>query len=142
MFGESPMTLRVVFAGTPEFAVPCLQAVLAAGVDCVAVYTQPDRPAGRGRHLQPSPVKQCALAAGIAVEQPESLKDAAVQAQLAAYAPDLLIVVAYGLILPRAVLRFRAWVAGTCMAVCCRAGAAPRRSSARSSPAMAKPAST
>ena len=98
------MTLRVVFAGTPEFAVPCLEAVLAAGVDCVAVYTQPDRPAGRGRHLQPSPVKQCALAAGIAVEQPESLKDAAVQAQLAAYAPDLIIVVAYGLILPRAVL--------------------------------------
>ena len=104
MFGESPMTLRVVFAGTPEFAVPCLEAVLGAGVECVAVYTQPDRPAGRGRHLQPSPVKQCALAAGIAVEQPETLKDEAVQARLAAYAPDLMIVVAYGLILPRAVL--------------------------------------
>jgi methionyl-tRNA formyltransferase len=98
------MALRVVFAGTPEFAVPCLGAVLDAGVDCVAVYTQPDRPAGRGRQLQPSPVKQRALAAGIAVEQPETLKDAAVQAQLAAYAPDLMIVVAYGLILPRAVL--------------------------------------
>ena len=98
------MTLRVVFAGTPEFAVPCLDAVLAAGVDCVAVYTQPDRPAGRGRQLQPSPVKQRALAAGIAVEQPESLKDESVQARLAAYAPDLMVVVAYGLILPRAVL--------------------------------------
>ena len=98
------MTLRVVFAGTPEFAVPCLDALLAAGVDCVAVYTQPDRPAGRGRQLQPSPGKQRALAAGIAVEQPESLKDESVQARLAAYAPDLMVVVAYGLILPRAVL--------------------------------------
>lgn len=104
--------LRVVFAGTPEFAVPCLQAVLGADVDCVAVYTQPDRPAGRGRQLQPSPVKQCALAAGIAVEQPATLKDDAVQAQLARYAPDLMVVVAYGLILPRAVLaipRFGCW---------------------------------
>lgn len=98
------MTLRVIFAGTPEFAVPCLDAVLAAGVDCVAVYTQPDRPAGRGRQLQPSPVKQRALVAGIPVEQPESLKDAATQDRLAAFAPDLLVVVAYGLILPRAVL--------------------------------------
>ena len=98
------MTLRVIFAGTPDFAVPCLDAVLAAGVDCVAVYTQPDRPAGRGRQLQPSPVKQRALVAGIPVEQPESLKDAATQDRLAAFAPDLLVVVAYGLILPRAVL--------------------------------------
>ena len=72
------MTLRVVFAGTPEFAVPCLDAVLASGADCVAVYTQPDRPAGRGRQLQASPVKQRALAAGIPVEQPETLKDEAV----------------------------------------------------------------
>jgi methionyl-tRNA formyltransferase len=98
------MTLRVIFAGTPEFAVPCLDAVLAAGVDCVAVYTQPDRPAGRGRQLQPSPVKQRALAAAIPVEQPESLKDAAIQEHLASYRPDLMVVVAYGLILPRAVL--------------------------------------
>ena len=106
------MTLRVIFAGTPEFAVPCLDAVLAAGVDCVAVYTQPDRPAGRGRQLQPSPVKQRALAAGIPVEQPESLKDAAIQEHLAACAPDLMVVVAYGLILPRPVLaipRFGCW---------------------------------
>ncbi|MGE4071375.1 MAG: methionyl-tRNA formyltransferase [Lysobacterales bacterium] len=98
------MSLRVVFAGTPEFAVPCLEAVLASGADCVAVYTQPDRPAGRGRQLQPSPVKQRALQAGLPVEQPLTLKDAQVQSQLAAYAPELMIVVAYGLILPRAVL--------------------------------------
>ena len=96
--------LRLVFAGTPEFAVPCLEACLAAPVDVVAVYTQPDRPAGRGRKLAASPVKQRALAAGIAVEQPEKLKDESAQRQLAAHAPDLLVVVAYGLILPRRVL--------------------------------------
>ncbi|MFC5524173.1 methionyl-tRNA formyltransferase [Rhodanobacter ginsengisoli] len=96
--------LRLVFAGTPEFAVPCLEACRASGAEVVAVYTQPDRPAGRGRKLTPSPVKQAALAAGIAVEQPESLKSAEAQQTLAAYRPDLLVVVAYGLILPRKVL--------------------------------------
>jgi methionyl-tRNA formyltransferase len=96
--------LRLVFAGTPEFSVPCLEACRASGAEVVAVYTQPDRPAGRGRKLTPSPVKQAALAAGIAVEQPESLKSAETQQALAAYRPDLLVVVAYGLILPRKVL--------------------------------------
>jgi methionyl-tRNA formyltransferase len=96
--------LRLVFAGTPEFSVPCLDACRASGAEVVAVYTQPDRPAGRGRKLTPSPVKQAALAAGIAVEQPESLKPADVQQALADYRPDLLVVVAYGLILPRKVL--------------------------------------
>jgi methionyl-tRNA formyltransferase len=96
--------LRLVFAGTPEFAVPCLEACRASGAEVVAVYTQPDRPAGRGRKLTPSPVKQAALAAGLAVEQPESLKSAEAQQALAAYRPDLLVVVAYGLILPRKVL--------------------------------------
>ena len=97
--------LRVVFAGTPEFAVPCLEACrAAAGVEVIAVYTQPDRPAGRGRQLAASAVKQAALAAGLAIEQPESLKAAAVQQRLRELAPDLLVVVAYGLILPRAVL--------------------------------------
>jgi methionyl-tRNA formyltransferase len=96
--------LRIVFAGTPEFAVPCLEACRASGAQVVAVYTQPDRPAGRGRKLAQSPVKQAALAAGLAVEQPESLKSPEAQATLAAYAPDLMVVVAYGLILPRKVL--------------------------------------
>ena len=100
----SHSNLRVVFAGTPEFAVPCLEACRASGVNVVAVCTQPDRPSGRGRKLSPSPVKLAALAAGIAVEQPESLRSAEAQAALAAYQPDLLIVVAYGLILPRKVL--------------------------------------
>lgn len=96
--------LRLVFAGTPEFAVPCVEACRASDAEVVAVYTQPDRPAGRGRKLTPSPVKQAALAAGIAVEQPESLKSVDAQQTLAAYRPDLLVVVAYGLILPRKVL--------------------------------------
>ncbi|WP_062537903.1 methionyl-tRNA formyltransferase, partial [Mizugakiibacter sediminis] len=96
--------LRLVFAGTPEFAVPCLAACRAGGAEVVAVYTQPDRPAGRGRALTMSPVKQAALAAGIAVEQPESLKSAEAQQRLREYAPELMVVVAYGLILPRAVL--------------------------------------
>ena len=96
--------LRIVFAGTPEFSVPCLAACRASGAEVVAVYTQPDRPAGRGRKLTPSPVKQAALDAGIPVEQPESLKDADARERLATYAPDLMVVVAYGLILPRKVL--------------------------------------
>ena len=96
--------MRLVFAGTPEFSVPSLHACLASGAEVVAVYTQPDRPAGRGRKPAPSPVKQAALAAGIALRQPETLRDPAEQAALAALAPDLMVVVAYGLILPRKVL--------------------------------------
>jgi len=104
--------LRVVFAGTPEFAVPCLAACRQPGVDVVAAYTQPDRPAGRGRQLAASAVKQAAAAAGLAVEQPLTLKDPAAQARLRELAPDLMVVVAYGLLLPRAVLetpRFGCW---------------------------------
>jgi methionyl-tRNA formyltransferase len=95
---------RIVYAGTPEFAVPALEALIAAGRAPVAVYTQPDRPAGRGRSLASSPVKRAAQAAGIPVLQPESLKGAAARAELAALAPDLLVVAAYGLILPPSVL--------------------------------------
>ncbi|MDE1893794.1 MAG: methionyl-tRNA formyltransferase [Xanthomonadaceae bacterium] len=100
----SSRSFRLVFAGTPEFAVPCLEACRASGAEVVAVLTQPDRPAGRGRRLTPSPVKQAALDAGIAVEQPASLRSAEAQQTLASYRPDLLVVVAYGLILPRKVL--------------------------------------
>ena len=96
--------LRIVFAGTPEFAAVHLQALLDAGLAPVAVYTQPDRPAGRGQKLMASPVKQLAVAHGIPVLQPATLRDPAAQAELAALAPDLLVVVAYGLILPQAVL--------------------------------------
>jgi len=96
--------LRLAFAGTPEFAVPHLAACRIPNVEIAAVYTQPDRPAGRGRKLTPSPVKQAALTSGLPLEQPESLKDAQVQARLRALDLDLLVVVAYGLILPRKVL--------------------------------------
>ncbi len=96
--------LRIVFAGTPEFAAAHLKTLLGTDHQIVAVYTQPDRPAGRGQKLMPSPVKQLAVENAIPVLQPPSLKDAAAQAELAALQPDLLVVVAYGLILPQAVL--------------------------------------
>ncbi|AWH22893.1 MULTISPECIES: methionyl-tRNA formyltransferase [Stenotrophomonas] len=95
--------MRIVFAGTPEFAVSSLRAA-ARHHEVVAVYTQPDRPAGRGRGLAPSPVKLEAVARGIPVYQPETLKDEAAQQQLRDLQPDLMVVVAYGLILPKAVL--------------------------------------
>lgn len=95
--------MRIVFAGTPEFAVSSLRAA-ARHHEVVAVYTQPDRPAGRGRGMAPSPVKLEAVARGIPVYQPESLKDEAAQQQLRDLQPDLMVVVAYGLILPKAVL--------------------------------------
>lgn len=96
--------LRIVFAGTPEFAAEHLKALLASPHQVIAVYTQPDRPAGRGQKLMPSPVKQLAEQHGIAVLQPPTLRDAGAQAELAALKPDLLVVVAYGLILPQVVL--------------------------------------
>ncbi|MBK5966838.1 methionyl-tRNA formyltransferase [Thiocystis minor] len=97
--------IRVIFAGTPDFAVPSLAALLDAGLEVVAVYTQPDRPAGRGQKLQASPVKALAQVHAIPVFQPESLKrDADAAAQLRALDADLMVVVAYGLLLPVAVL--------------------------------------
>ncbi|WP_081136608.1 methionyl-tRNA formyltransferase, partial [Halomonas sp. BC2] len=96
--------LRVVFAGTPDFAASSLAALLDSEHEVVAVYTQPDRPAGRGRKLTPSPVKQLAQAQALPVYQPISLKDAEAQAELAALNADVMVVVAYGLLLPQAVL--------------------------------------
>ncbi|QGX39913.1 methionyl-tRNA formyltransferase [Permianibacter aggregans] len=101
---SNPTAARIAFAGTPEFAAVHLQALLDAGFEPAVVYTQPDRPAGRGQQLQASPVKQLALTHNIPVEQPLSLKLPEAQAQLADYQLDLLIVVAYGLLLPQAVL--------------------------------------
>ena len=95
--------MRIVFAGTPEFAVPCLRAAASKG-EVVAVYTQPDRPAGRGRGLTPSPVKLEAVQRGIPVVQPENFRSAESKAALRALKPDVMIVVAYGLILPQSVL--------------------------------------
>jgi methionyl-tRNA formyltransferase len=96
--------MRILFAGTPEFAVPPLEALLSGPHEVCAVYTQPDRPAGRGRKLHESPVKQIAARHGIPVFQPASLKDPADQAQLRTFGAELMVVVAYGLLLPRAVL--------------------------------------
>lgn len=100
----SAQPLRVVFAGTPDFAAAHLDAVIASQHNVVAVYTQPDRRAGRGKKLQPSPVKRRAVQADLPVYQPNSLRDENAQAELRALAPDVLVVVAYGLILPQPVL--------------------------------------
>ena len=96
--------LRIVFAGTPDFSVPVLQSLLDSGYDIAAVYTQPDRPAGRGREPRLSPVKQLALKQDLDIFQPASLRSEADQLQLKALNPDLMVVVAYGLLLPAAVL--------------------------------------
>lgn len=95
---------RIAFAGTPEFAARALDALATFDCDIPLVLTQPDRPAGRGMKLMPSPVKQRALAHGLTVAQPDTLKTPELRAPLVEAAPDLLVVVAYGLLLPRAVL--------------------------------------
>ncbi len=97
--------LKIIFAGTPEFAAVALRALLASPHEVCAVYTQPDRPAGRGRKLTAGPVKQAALAHKVPVYQPQTLRDAAVQAALLAHEADVMVVVAYGLILPVEVLQ-------------------------------------
>ncbi len=96
--------LKIIFAGTPDFAAQHLQALLDAKLNVVAVYTQPDRPAGRGNKLSASPVKSLAVQHNLPVLQPESLRETAPQQQLAELGADLMIVVAYGLILPKLVL--------------------------------------
>lgn len=96
--------MKIIFAGTPDFSVGCLQALLDAGHEVVAVYCQPDRPSGRGRKLQSGPVKCCAEQNNLAIYQPLSLKDQAAQSVLASHNADLMVVVAYGLILPQVVL--------------------------------------
>ncbi|MCP4388565.1 MAG: methionyl-tRNA formyltransferase, partial [Gammaproteobacteria bacterium] len=96
--------LKIIYAGTPEFSIPALKALLQSGHQVVAVYTQPDRPAGRGRKLQASPVKSCALEHGVPVLQPENFKSVADLDHLAGLQADLMIVAAYGLLLPPAVL--------------------------------------
>ena len=96
--------MRIVFAGTPEFAAVSLAALLEADHQVVAVYTQPDRPAGRGRKAAASPVKQLALTHQLEVRQPQSLRDPEAQQALRDLEPDLMVVAAYGLILPQAVL--------------------------------------
>ena len=99
-----PEDFRIVYAGTPDFAVPALAAIISMGYNVVAVYTQPDRRAGRGRKLQMSPVKKLAMEHGISVEQPQSMRDDDQLAVLQSYKPDLMVVAAFGQILPLSIL--------------------------------------
>lgn len=96
--------MKIVFMGTPAFAVPVLGALVSGGHEVVAVYSRPDRPSGRGKRTSPTPVKLAASAMGLPVRQPPSLKSLDAQSELAALAPDVIVVAAYGLFLPRAVL--------------------------------------
>jgi methionyl-tRNA formyltransferase len=100
---------RLIFAGTADFAATILAALQIAGYPIVAVYTQPDRPAGRGRHLHASPVKQLAQQYDLPIHQPQNLNDLAVQEQLRFHKADIMIVAAYGLILSEAVLKIPRW---------------------------------
>ncbi len=95
---------RIIFAGSPAFAVPGLRALLASDHEVIAVLTQPDRPAGRGRRMRSGPVKDLAVAQGIEVLQPATLKSAAIQDQLRELAPDLIVVIAFGQLFPASVL--------------------------------------
>lgn len=132
--------MRIIFMGTPEFAVPCLERLIQDGHEVSGVFTQPDKPKGRGYSVMPPPVKQAALKAGIPVYQPASVKTEAAFAQLKALDPELIVVVAYGKILPQAVLDLPHMGASMCMHRCCRGCAARRRSSGRSCGAIRKPA--
>jgi len=96
--------MKIIYAGTPEFALPALQALIESDHEVVAVYTQPDRPAGRGRKLQPGPIKVNALRFAIPVLQPENFKDPDQVKQLQSFSADLMVVAAYGILLPRAIL--------------------------------------
>ncbi|MDH3359992.1 MAG: methionyl-tRNA formyltransferase [Desulfobulbaceae bacterium] len=95
---------RIIYMGTPQFAVPTLESLIAHNENVVAVVTQPDRPKGRGRKLAPPPVKEVALAAGLPVLQPKSIKTDEFLAEIAAYKPDLIVVVAFGRLLPGALI--------------------------------------
>jgi len=99
-----PSTIRTVFMGTPEFALPTFQGLIEAGVNLCGVFTQPDRPRGRGKQLAPPPVKELALKHHIPIFQPEKLRDPVAVEQLRKLQPDLIVVVAYGQILPKSVL--------------------------------------
>jgi len=96
--------MKLIFAGTPEFGLPCLEALHVSQHQITAIYTQPDRPSGRGRSMQPSAIKEWGLAHQLPIYQPENFKTADAIAQLEALAPELMVVIAYGLILPAKVL--------------------------------------
>ena len=96
--------MKVVFMGTPDFAVPCLEALVQGGYDVTGVVTQPDKPQGRKMRLTPPPVKEKALEYGIPVFQPQKMREVGVLEQLSTWEPEVIIVVAYGKILPKEIL--------------------------------------
>ena len=135
------MPLRLIFMGTPDFAVPTLLELVAHGHEIVAVYTRAAKPAGRGMKLQLSPVEQEARRLGIPVFTPTTLKTPEALQEFAAHQADAAVVVAYGMILPQVDSRCRqSSAASICMGRCCRAGAVLRRSTAPSWRMMPRPA--
>lgn len=124
--------MRLVFMGTPEFARACLEKLHSDGFDIAAVYTKIDTPKNRGMKLIPSPVKEYAQSVGLPVYQPQSFRDEETVQQLRELKPDLLVVVAYGKILPQAVLDIPNTARSICTAASCRSFAAPRPCSAPS----------
>lgn len=128
--------MRIVFMGTPDFAAVSLQRLLDERFDVVGVFTQPDKPKNRGMKLQPSPVKEIALANGLPVFQPEKMRDGTALAALQSLQPDILVVVAYGRILPDELLAAAPSVQSMCMDRCCRSIAGLRPSSGRCSTVM------
>ena len=125
--------MRIVFMGTPDFAVPSLQGLIDDGHEILAVYTQPDKPVGRKQVLTPPPVKALALEHGLPVYQPTKMRDGTVAAQLRELAPDLIAVVAYGRASsPKEILEgTRPMAASMCTVRCCPSTRAPARSSGR-----------
>jgi len=124
--------MRLVFCGTPEFAVGTLEAVIAAGHEVALAVTQPDRVAGRGMEMHAPPVKQAAAAHGIAVVQPEKIREnTEFRARLELVRPDAIVVVAYGRIIPQWMLELPRLGVSICMDRCCRSIEGPRRCSGR-----------
>jgi methionyl-tRNA formyltransferase len=103
------MAARLVFLGSPDFAVPALEALVRAGYDIAAVLTQPDKPAGRGRALKLTPVKRAAIRLGLNVQTPDTLRGEAAAAGLAQLRPDVLVVAAYAKLLPESILKIPAY---------------------------------
>ena len=133
--------MRIVFMGTPDFAVPSLEALVAAGHEVCGVFSQPDKPVGRHQNkLKPTPVKECALKYDIPVYQPVKLRDGAALAQLKELAPELIVVAAYGRILPDDILALPRRAVSTSTPHCCPSIGAPPPLTGRSSTETRRPA--
>lgn len=133
--------MRIVFMGTPDFAVPSLKALIQDGHEIAGVYTQPDKPKNRGMKLTPPPVKVVAQEHNLPVFQPKTLRDEEVQRELQGLAPELIVVAAYGKLLPKAVLERPPWAVSTSTPHSCPSTGAPRPLTGRFSTASRRPAS-